>query len=108
MTMTAEQLTLLLNTIISVFLPALVGLITQRETNETVKSLLLLLLSVLNVLIGQIVIAISTGNFDWFTWIIGAIASFVIGVGVHFGFWKPVGATEKLQKIGSENNGKGD
>jgi hypothetical protein len=98
---TAEQLTLLLNTAIAVFLPALVGLVTTKTTNPTMRALLLLGLSIAQTLIGQILIALGTGDFDWFTWALSAIGSFVVGVATHFGFWKPSGASDALIAVGS-------
>lgn len=99
--MTADQLTLLLNTVIAVFLPTLVGLVTTRATNASVKAILLLVLSAVQTLIGQVLIAIGDGNFDWFTWIITAIGSFVVGVATHYGFWKPTGVSDRAQAVGS-------
>ena len=101
MTITGDQLVLLLNTVVAVFLPALVGLVTKDVTHPGLKSIILLVLSVVNVLVGQIIVAVHTGNFDWFTWVLGAIASFVIGVATQRGFWKPTGISARLTAIGS-------
>jgi hypothetical protein len=98
--MTGDQLTLLLNTVLAVFLPTLVGLVTTRATNASVQAILLLSLSVIQTLIGQIVVAVGTGSFDWFTWILAAIGSFVVGVATHYGFWKPTGVTDATLDTG--------
>lgn len=99
--MTGEQLTLLLNTVVAAVLPLLVGLVTTRATSPAVRAVLLLVLSFVQTLIGQVLAAIPTGQFDWFTWLITGIGSFVVGVAVHFGLWKPSGTSDRLVGVGS-------
>lgn len=85
----------LVNVIVGVLLPLLVGLVTKRVTDANKKAVLLLFLNgVSAVLIEWLAV---DGAFDWPRAALAAIVQFVIGVATHYGLWKPTGATPALQ-----------
>lgn len=88
----------LVNVVVGVLLPLLVGLVTRTVTNGNVKAVLLLILSgVSSVLVEWLH---RDGTWDWGRVILAAIVTFVVGVATHYGFWKPTNTTPSLQATG--------
>ena len=84
--------------VIAVLLPLVVGLVTTRITSSGVKAVLLLFLSALTALLTTWLNAAQQDiPFDLGAAIFAFLATFLVGVAVQFGFWKPVGATAKVQ-----------
>lgn len=80
---------------VTVIMPLAVGLVTKLSTSATVKSLLLVLFSLVNGVLSE---ALAAGDgFDWTKAITQAVVAFVIAVAAHFGVWKPTGAAGKAQ-----------
>ncbi|AZF98647.1 holin [Arthrobacter phage Chridison] len=76
-------------------LPLIVGLITTRMTAGNKKSLLLLALSVVSSALTELLswyLGGREGVFDVFQWLVMAVMSFVVGVGLHFGLYKTPGS----------------
>lgn len=85
--------------LIGVVLPIAVGLVTKQTTNAAAKATLLMLLTALNGFLTEFVAAQSSGSdYDMATalWTWGG--SFIVGVAIHFGFWKPAGTTAWAQR----------
>lgn len=83
-------------------LPLLVGLVTQRVTSAGLKAVLLALLAVATSLATELGAALQSGaTYNLGTALLAALASFLIAVGTHFGFWKPTGLSGKAQDVGS-------
>jgi hypothetical protein len=83
---------------VTVIMPLVVGLVTKFSTSAAVKSLLLVLLSLVNGVLSE---ALAAGDgFDWRKAITQAVVAFVIAVAVHFGVWKPTGTTDTVQRVG--------
>lgn len=92
----------LLQLLIAVILPVLVGLVTKKVTSEATKALLLLGLAVITALLTELAAAATAGvAYDLGSGLLLAISTFVVGVAVHYGLWKPVGVTAKVQAIGT-------
>jgi phosphotransferase system glucose/maltose/N-acetylglucosamine-specific IIC component len=93
----------LLQLLASVVFPLLVGLITTRDTHPGRRAVLLAALSVVTALAAQLADALTHPGipFDLFGALLGALASFLIAVGLHFGFWNPLGVAAAVQNIGS-------
>lgn len=93
-----QLLTLLVGTI----LPLVVGLVTTRVTNAGLKAILLLALSAVIGLLGQLIAAHEANqDYDLGTGLVLFLGTFLIGVGTHFGLWKPTGVTGAAQDLGS-------
>jgi hypothetical protein len=94
---------LIISTMISTILPLLVGLVTKKTTSGGLKAVFLALLAFVNAGLTEVYIAITEDvTFDVGTWLVGAIASFAVAVGSHYGFWKPTGVTGAVQAVGSK------
>ena len=86
--------------ILGVFLPLLVGLVTKVTTSASTKAVLLAALAAISGFLTEAVNAGGLGDeFDWWGAILTAITTFVVAVGLHFGLWKPTGASVKAQQM---------
>lgn len=91
--------------IIAVFLPLLVGLVTTHVTSSGKKAVLLLALSAITALAVGLAGAAEAGEtFDLGAALISTLTTFVIGVAVQFGLWRPTGATDAVQSIGEHEH----
>lgn len=87
--------------VIAIFLPLLVGLVTKHTTSSGTKAVLLLALSAISAVLTGWAAAAEAGDvFDLGTAVLTALATFVVGVAVQFGLWRPVGATDAVQSVG--------
>lgn len=89
-----------LGLVISVVLPVLVGLVTTRVTNSSVKAVLLLALTAANGFLVELAGPHDDGYSVSSALILWAV-SFGTGVLAHFGLWKPTGLSRKAQDIGA-------
>lgn len=79
--------------LVSTILPMAVALVTQRLASGTVKSLTLVVLSLLT---GWLTSLYATdGTFELKAAVVGFFVSFVTAVGSHFGLLAPAGITGK-------------
>lgn len=88
------------------FLPILVGLVTKRFADGSVKALLLLLLSAITGVVNQ---AILSGGLLSKETVIAAVVAYVIAVASHYGFLKPssITGTDGVVQRKTENVGVG-
>lgn len=94
----------ILQFVIAIFLPLIVGLVTTRVTSSGLKAVLLVALSAITAfLTSWLAAAQQNETFDLGSAILAFLATFLVGVGVQFGFWRPVGATDTVQAIGARN-----
>lgn len=85
--------------VLSVFLPILVGLVTTKVTSSAVKAWSLAGLTLVTSVLTGFGAALSAGEvFDLGVALLTAIPSFAISVAVHYGLWKPTGVSEKAQE----------
>lgn len=98
---------LILQLLISTVLPLLVGLVTKTVTNSGAKALLLALLALVLSLLTELLAAVNAGTaYDLGQGLLLAIPTFLIAVGMHYGLWKPVGASTAAQKAFSSTSSK--
>ncbi len=84
-----------LGLIISFVLPVLVGLVTSANIPAGVKAVLHLFLAAVLSFVTEW--AAAPDGFDWPTALVLTGVSFLIGVATHFGLYKPVGLSAKVQ-----------
>ncbi len=93
---------MLIGLIVSTILPLVVGLVTTRVTSGGIKAVLLL---ALNAVIGFGTALLSAHDqglgFDVLPAVYTWITFFLVGVGTHFGFWKPTGVSGTMQDVGN-------
>lgn len=90
--------------LVGVVLPLVTGLFTRVNTSPGVKSVVLLLLSGITSLLAEFAQTLTAHTaFDWGSALLAAIGTFLVGVGMHFGIWKAVGASQAMQRIGSSS-----
>lgn len=93
---------LVVQIILSVFLPILVGLVTTRVTSSAKKSWLLAGLSLLASLFTQLGAAIASQTpFDIGLALLTVIPAFAISVATYYGLWKPTGIAGAAQDVGT-------
>lgn len=92
----------LLNLLLAVVFPVLVGLVTTKVTRSWVKAVLLATISLLSGLVTSLLAAVLGGvPFDVVAALLTGLSAWIIAIATHLGFWKPAGVTEKVQSIGS-------
>ena len=97
-TATPPDLLTILTFVVSILLPLLVGLVTKVVTHSGVKAILLAFLSAVLGFLNELIRALTTGDpFDLWTAVILWVGIFIIAVGMHFGVWRPIGASTKAQ-----------
>lgn len=88
----------ILNLLAGTVFPLLVGLVTTRATNDGAKAALLALLSVGTNLATEVGAALERGTtYNLGLALLLGLATFLVAVGMHYGLWKPVGATDRVQ-----------
>jgi predicted membrane-bound spermidine synthase len=88
--------------LVGVVLPLLTGLVTKTSTSAGFKAVLLLALSAVTAVLTDYLTALNAGTaFDLGTTLLTALGTFLVGVGMHFGIWKPTGVSIGLQRVGS-------
>lgn len=93
---------LVIQLLVSTVLPLLVGLVTKVTTSASKKAVLLAGLALLTSLLTELGDALARAEtYDIGRGLLLAMPTFLTAVGLHYGLWKPVGAAEKLQEIGS-------
>lgn len=86
--------------LVSTVLPLLVGLVTKTVTNGGIKAVLLAALALITSLLTELGVAVNAGTqYDLGQGLLLAIPTFLIAVGMHYGLWKPVGASTGAQKL---------
>lgn len=89
----------LLQLLVAVILPLVVGIVTTRVTSPGRKAVALLLLSVVSSLLTELLASAHAGTtYDLGAGLILALTSFLIGVGMHYGIWKPTGVSIAVQE----------
>lgn len=87
--------------VVAVILPVVVGLVTTKVTNSNVKAVLLLVVSALTAFLTELLASVNAGvPFDAATALLATLTTFIIGVALHYGLWKPTGVSEKAQAVG--------
>lgn len=91
---------LVIGLLVSTVLPLLVGLVTTRVTHGGLKAALLAGLALVTSLLTELGVAVTSGvTYDLGQGLLLAIPAFLIAVGMHYGLWKPVGASTAAQEV---------
>jgi hypothetical protein len=86
--------------VVAVFLPILVGLVTNQVTSSSTKATLLAALSVVSTALTGFIAAANAGQpFDLGMAVVTAVSTFSIAVATHFGLWKPTGTAAAAQSV---------
>lgn len=94
-------LPLVVGLLVSIGLPLLVGLVTKTVTHSGVKAALLAALSAVNGLLVEFSAALSENEpYNLGTGLLLALGSFLVAVGIHYGIYRPTGATQAVQEVG--------
>lgn len=87
----------LLQFVVAIVLPAVVGLVTTRATDPGLKAVLLLVLSIASSLLTELAAALQTGStYNLGLALLFALGTFITGVAIHYGLLKPVGVSDRL------------
>lgn len=90
---TAQVISLL----VGVVLPLLAGLVTKSSANANLRAVVLLALAVLTTAVTTVGDTLIVGSpVDVATVALTALGTFLVGVGTHFGLFKPVGLADKV------------
>lgn len=95
------QIWQVLQFVAAILFPVLVGLVTTRATDPGVKAILLLALNLVAGLLLELVDALQNGTeYNLGLALLTALGSFVVGVALHYGLWKPTGVAGKAAVSG--------
>ena len=90
---------LIVGMLVSVVLPLIVGLVTKVVTNPGTRAVILAFLAAVTGLLTELGNAMTAGTpYNLGMGLVFALASFLIAVGMHFGIYKPTGASTAAQK----------
>jgi hypothetical protein len=97
MTITLAQL---ISLVVGTLLPILVALITDRAASGAAKAITLLALSAVASFLTAWLVALNGGlPFDFAQAAFGVLTTFIVAVAVHFGLWKPIGASGSASPV---------
>lgn len=91
---------LVIQLVLTVFMPIAVGLVTTRTTSSSIKTWLLAGLTLVTSLLTQLGAAIASNTpFDLGLALLAVIPAFAISVAMYYGLWKPTGIGGRVQDI---------
>lgn len=94
---TAQVLSLVIGTV----LPLLAGLLTRSNASSGVRAVVLLVLAAISSFLTELYNAVVAGAaFDVGATLLAVLATFLVGVGTHFGFWAPTRAADAAKRTG--------
>lgn len=86
--------------LLAVIMPLLVGLVTTRVTAGNIKAWLLAGLTAVTSMLMEVARSIATGTpFDLGIALLAVVPAFVISVATYYGLWKPTGVAGKAQDV---------
>lgn len=89
--------------LIGVVLPVLVGLVTTKTQNSSVKAVLLAALSFASNLLSEFLASLNSGTvYDLGAALVAGLGTFVVAVALHYGLWRPTGVSDSVQAVGSK------
>lgn len=84
--------------VIAVILPVLVGLVTTRVTASGRKAAILASLTLVTSLLVELGRSLDAGTtYDLGVALVAALSAFVVSVATHYGLWKPTGTSTAAQ-----------
>lgn len=94
---TAQLIAFLIGTI----LPLITGLVTRWNASAGVRAVVLLVLAGLTSFLTELLSSLNANvPFDLGDTLLATLTTFLIGVGTHFGLWKPTGAAGAAKSSG--------
>lgn len=91
----------LLNLLVAVIFPVLVGVVTTSNVRSDWKAVLLATLSLVSGLASALLTAILNGvPFDVIAAFLTGLAAWIIALATYAGFWKPTGVAAAAQRVG--------
>lgn len=92
-----------IQTILAVFMPIVVGLVTTRVTAGSTKAWLLALFTLISSILVELLHAINSAaaTFDLGLALLAVIPTFAISVATYYGLWKPTGVGTAAQDVDS-------
>lgn len=85
-----------------IFLPLIVALVTTRLTASRWQAIILAALAAVDGLLTEALQSHAQNDpFNLVSSAITAVGAFAIGVGLHYGLWKPTGTSSALLAVGS-------
>jgi hypothetical protein len=95
---------LVIGLVLFTLLPLLVGLVTKVVTHPGFKAILLALFSAVAGILVELLAAVTEGAPDDLgRGLVLALTAFLIAVGMHYGIWRPTGASAALQHVGGKH-----
>jgi hypothetical protein len=92
----AQVLTL----VVGVVLPLLTGAVTKQTASARLKAVVLLVLSADSTVVSGWLDAVTAhAHFNFGATLLTALGTFLIGVGTHYGIWRPTGVTAALARL---------
>lgn len=89
-----------LQLVLGVLLPVMVGLVTTRATRPGAKAVLLAALSVLTSLLTELVGALQAGTvYNLGMALVLGLGTFIVAVATHYGLLKPTGISDKAADV---------
>lgn len=96
----------LLNLLIAVVFPVLVGIVTTSRVRSAWKAVLLATISLASGLASALLAAILEGiPFDIVAALLTGLAAWIIALATYAGFWKPSGVAAAAQRVGVRSRG---
>ncbi|MFJ7748724.1 hypothetical protein ACIQXM_02065 [Arthrobacter sp. NPDC097144] len=96
-----------LQLILGVGLPVLVGLVTTRATSSGAKAVLLAALSVATSLLTELVGALQAGTiYNLGLALVLGLGTFIVAVATHYGLLRPTGISDKAADVVHTTGGK--
>ena len=91
--------------LLAVILPILVGLVTTRVTSSAAKAWLLAGLTAVTSLLVELGSSIANGApYDLGVALLAVIPAFAISVAMYYGLWKPTGTAERVKDLGNTSS----
>lgn len=91
--MSVADLALVVNVIVGVFIPILVGVVTKLHASRGLKAILNALLAAATGILSQTVVDAHT---NWRRIVVSIAVTWIMSVATHYGLWKPTGATDAV------------
>lgn len=100
----ALDLPQMLNLLVAVVFPVLVGLVTTRVTAPGWKAVLLATISLASGFVSALLAAVLAGiPFDVLSAFLTGLAAWIIAIATHYGFWRPSGVSAAVQDVGARH-----
>ena len=94
------ELAAVVQLLLTVIMPIVVGLVTTKTTSSHLKSWLLAGLTLVTSLLVELSTALGEGGtFDLGVALLSAIPAFAISVSTYYGLWKPTGIAAEAQSV---------